>query len=116
MILLVDDDQEILTMVKGFLEEEGMTVQCANSGEEALGILRENDFRLMITDIKMPGLDGLALSERATIMAPHMPIIMMSGEVTPEIKRLADDAGIATVLSKPFKLQELGAVVKDVIA
>jgi DNA-binding response OmpR family regulator len=116
MILLVDDDQEILTLVKDFLEEEGMTVRCANSGEEAIGILSGNRFRLMITDIKMPGLDGLAFSERATLLAPHMPIIMMSGEVTPEITRLAGESGIATVLSKPFKLQELSNVLNEVMA
>lgn len=57
-ILLVDDDHYILHYIKNLLVQEDMTVQCAENGVEALAVLKQNAFDLMITDYDMPGLDG----------------------------------------------------------
>ena len=62
-ILVVDDDRQILELVKRILEREGIVAHCVASGEEALEKMRERTFSLMITDLNMPGLDGLELSE-----------------------------------------------------
>lgn len=108
-LLLVDDDQDILRMVKNLLEQEGLTVQCAESGEEALSELRlrEKPFSLMITDLNLPGLDGLALARKALELAPDMSVIMITGSIEQGITRMAEEAGIATVLFKPFNPDEL---------
>lgn len=87
-ILLVDDDCDCLAIVKLLLEQAGMTVQCASSGEEGLLLLKNRLFLLMITDFNMPGLDGLNLARKSSKIASRMPIIMTTGNMSPELPRL----------------------------
>lgn len=114
-ILVVDDDRFILALVKGILEREGIVTHCAESGKEALEKLKERSFALMITDLNMPGLDGLELSRIGLEIAPEMPIIMDTGRVTPKVIRLAREIGISKVLSKPFLPKVLLETIRDVI-
>lgn len=113
-ILLVDDDRDNLNMVRRLLENEQMTVQCATSGDEALWQLEKNNFDLMITDLNMPGMDGLALSRKAAAIAPDMPIVMFTGDICPEVLAKAAEAGIVTVLGKPFYPKEILATIREV--
>ncbi len=113
-ILLVDDNQDFLCLVKSLLENEGMTIQCAQSGEEALCALKGKTFHLMITDLNMPGLDGFALAQKASSIAPHMLIFMVTGDLSPGIPRLVEEAGIDMVLTKPFHPNEMLRAVRAV--
>lgn len=106
-ILVVDDDRINLVLLKHLLEQEGLKVQCAECGEEAIRKMKEREFLLMITDLNMPGINGLELAREARIIAPNMPIIMSSGEMSPQIEHLAVEAGIAMVLAKPFLATEM---------
>lgn len=106
-ILIVDDDATLLHLIKNILTQEGMVVQCATSGEEALLNLSEKSFSLMITDLNMPGMGGLSLARNATIAAPNMPIIMMTGCISTDIPQMAAEAGVVTVLGKPFSSEAL---------
>lgn len=114
-ILVVDDDRFILALIKGILEREGIVTHCAESGKEALEKLKERTFALMITDLNMPGLDGLELSRIGLEIAPQMPIIMDTGRITPKVIRLAREIGISKVLSKPFLPKVLLETIRDVI-
>jgi two-component system capsular synthesis sensor histidine kinase RcsC len=114
-ILIVDDDTETLRLAKEILETGGLTVRCAASGEEALLVLQGNAFSLMITDLTMPGMDGFALGRRVAVIAPFMPIVMMTGDIAPEIPRLAEEAGIRAVLSKPFLPEQILEAVEEVL-
>lgn len=114
MILLVDDTPDYLWVIKSLLEQEGMSVQCSMSGEEALQFLSEKPFNLMITDMNMPGMDGLSLARKATITAPNMSIIMITGSISQDIPRLAKEAGIVKLLSKPFSSAALLKTVREV--
>ena len=104
-----------LLLVKYILEEAGMEVNCAKSGEDALAKLESSAFYLMITDLNMSGLNGLELSLKASEIAPHMPVILMSGDIKPEIPRLAAKAGIVKILAKPFSPDEILEAVTVVI-
>ena len=106
-ILVVDDERSNLDLIKHLLEEEGIKVQCAECGEEAIRMMKEKAFLLMITDLNMPGINGLELARKARIIAPHMPIIMNSGEMSPHIEHLAVAAGVTMVLAKPFRATEM---------
>ena len=64
-VLIVDDDQRILELATFFLTREGVEVHCAADGEEALSKIRERTFAMMITDLNMPGMDGLELARKA---------------------------------------------------
>jgi CheY-like chemotaxis protein len=114
-ILVVDDDRIILKVVKLILEREGISAFCVESGEEALEKLNERTFSLMITDLNMPGLDGLELSRIGLEIAPQMPIIMDTGSISPRITRLAKEIGISKVLSKPFLPKVLLETIRDVM-
>ncbi len=112
-VLVVDDDQLILDLTSSFFESEGMEVHCASNGEEALQMLRERAFILMVTDLNMPGMDGFELTVKVREMAPRMPIYLSTGDVSPEITRLAREAGIARVFSKPFHLAKVLEMIRS---
>lgn len=113
MILIVDDDRDNLHMVRLFLQGEGMPVQCAVSGEEALWWLKNNTFDLMITDLNMPGMDGFELARNAALIAPYMPIVMFTGDICPEVLNKASEAGIVATLGKPFSSGKLLKLVRE---
>jgi len=110
-ILLVDDEPVNHLLIRQILEQAKLTICSAANGEEALSLLEKSNFRLMITDLHMPGFNGLELSRKAMAIAPDMPVILISGALTPDISWLAAEVGIAKVLAKPFRPDEiLGAV------
>jgi DNA-binding response OmpR family regulator len=113
-ILLVDDDPDMLGLAKQLLQANGATVYCAENGEEALNILNRRSLDLMVTDLNMPGLNGLELASKASSIVPGMPIVITTGDITPEIPRLAAEAGAKAVITKPFHPNELIAVIKNV--
>lgn len=114
-ILVVDDELNNLNIIKCFLEREGMIIHCAASGEDALRKFKNMTFHLMITDFNMPGMDGMELARKTLGIAPDMPIIMLTGEISSEIPQLAEEAGIKTVLAKPIHPIELLKAVRQVI-
>jgi two-component system cell cycle response regulator CpdR len=114
-ILVVDDDRDALELVKNVLEHEGFVVHCVESGEKALEKMTERTFSLMITDLNMPGLNGLELSRKGLEIAPQMPIIMNTGGISPKIIRQANEIGISKVFAKPFLLKDLLKTMRDEI-
>lgn len=114
-ILVVDDDRDTLALVKRILERAGNVVHCAESGEEALVKITARTFALMITDLNMPGLDGLELSRKGLEITPQMPIIMNTGGISAKIISEANEIGIAIVLAKPYLAQELLQTINDVM-
>jgi CheY-like chemotaxis protein len=76
--------------------------------------LAKKAFQLMITDYNMPGLNGLELAPKALAIAPNMPIIMCTGAISAEIPRLAEAAGITSVLGKPFSPGKMLRLIKSV--
>ena len=114
-ILVVDDDRQNLGLVRHLLENEQITVQCATSGEEALRKLKKNTFDLMITDLNMPGLDGFELARKASVIAPLMPIVMFTGDMSPDVLSEAKGAGIITVLAKPFHPNAMLEAIRSVV-
>lgn len=110
-ILLVDDDYDYLHQVKSLLMREGMAVKCAENGVKAISELKGNNFALMITDLNMPEMDGFALTRNSSVIAPDMPVIMITGSISPETTRLARELGIAKVFAKTFDPDELIALI-----
>ncbi len=115
-VLVVDDDREMLKLVRIILEGMGFAVHCAGNGKEALDSLMEKNFDIVITDFDMPGMNGLELSEKIFEIAPHMLIVMVTGELSVEISRQAVQKGIAAVLPKPYKPNELLRIVKGAVS
>ncbi len=111
-ILVVDDDKGVLCLLRECFRQAGISVQCVENGEEALLKIQESGIVLMLTDLNMPGMNGLELARRARELAPDLRIIMCTGSLSPEISELANSAGIAKVLGKPFIFPEILALAR----
>ena len=106
-ILVVDDEPNYLIVLSELLKEEGFEVFTAESGEAGLKVARENDLDLIITDMRMPGMDGLQLLKSVKSLNQHLPVIMVTafGEVEKAV--VAMKAGAYNYLAKPFSNDEL---------
>ena len=112
MILIVDDEREIRDLVSLILERAGHRVVQAQSGREALEILERESPDLLLTDIVMPEMSGLALAARAHHLRPGIRVMFMSGFASQYEEELSG----SVCLSKPFNASQLLAAVEDVLA
>ncbi|MDH3999153.1 MAG: response regulator [Desulfuromonadales bacterium] len=108
-ILIVDDSPLMLTMLKDILAPTGHTVTAVESGVEACKQIETKHFDLLITDLNMPGIDGIELVRRARQRPEYqaVPIIIMTGENDQKRINEAMNLGISTFLEKPFKGSQL---------
>jgi nucleotide-binding universal stress UspA family protein/CheY-like chemotaxis protein len=101
-ILVVDDELIVRDSIKEWLEDEGFSVDMAASGPEALDKLSAKSYHLMLTDIKMPGMDGVELLKNAHKRFPDLTVIMMTAYATVETAIEALKIGALDYLLKPF--------------
>ena len=101
-ILVVDDEAVIREGIRRILEKEGYQVEPKSSGRVALERLQEEDFDLVITDLKMPGMGGLELLKAIRILQPNVPVILITGYSTVETAVEAIKNGAFDYLAKPF--------------
>ena len=113
-ILVVDDELSIRDSLKEWLEEEGFSVDMAASGKEALDMLEKNPCHLMLTDIKMPGMQGTQLLEQAKEAFPDLVVVMMTAYATVETAVTALKNGARDYLLKPFDPETLLPMVVEI--
>ncbi|NLI16123.1 MAG: response regulator [candidate division Zixibacteria bacterium] len=106
-ILLVDDEKGMCDSLKTLLEMENYQVQATTNPEKALELLAENDFDLIITDIKMPKVSGLEILRRARQRDPYLEVILMTGYASLASAKEAVDQGAFGYLAKPVEFEEL---------
>jgi heterodisulfide reductase subunit A len=106
-ILVVDDELAVRDSLKEWLEAEGFTAAMAGSGPEALAALEAEPFHLMLLDIKMPGMDGVEVLERAKELSPALTVIMMTAYAAVETAVAAMKTGAMDYLIKPFEVDRL---------
>jgi len=106
-ILLVDDDPDLLQLITLRLSSAGYRVSTAASGEEALGKLAARRPDVVITDLRMDGMDGLALFDRIRTDAPSLPVILLTAHGTVPDAVDATQRGVFAFLTKPFDGHEL---------
>jgi CheY-like chemotaxis protein len=104
-ILIVDDEPGYRMMMEFELSQEGYRVLAAGSGKEALDTLKKEKVDLVITDMKMPAMDGLDMALAARKNDPRLPIILMTGYAEDRVWK-AKELNIPS-LHKPFHLKEL---------
>src|SRR5712664_3023901 len=110
-ILIVDDEREIAEILSDLLSAKH-DCETAGSAEEALARLRAREFRLVISDITMPGMSGLELVPHIKQISPDAVVIMISGLQTVESAIEAMRLGAFDYVMKPFELRQIEAVVK----
>src|SRR6266568_4512589 len=112
-ILVVDDEESIRTSLAGILEDEGFTVIFANDGVQALETVRKELPDLVLLDIWMPRMDGLATLEKLKELYPALMVIMMSGHGTIETAVKSTKIGAHDFVEKPLSLEKLIVVVNN---
>lgn len=113
-ILIVDDEPELLEVLQAQLELTGYEVTCAASGAAAVEAARRAPFDLMLTDFKMPGMDGVSALAAVAALRPGVRAVLMTGYSSDEVRAAVRARGGA-LLEKPFDLDELLRVLQSVL-
>ncbi len=114
-ILVAEDEESVRSFVCRALEGEGHEVKGVPDGSEALRALSEERYDLLVTDIVMPGLDGIALALKTTKDYPEMPVLLMTGYSAEQQRAHNMEELVATVLLKPFSLRQICDAVAEAL-
>jgi UDP-3-O-[3-hydroxymyristoyl] N-acetylglucosamine deacetylase len=106
-VLVVDDEERVVQSIVGVLEDEGFRVATARSGEEAIGLFRQEKPDVTLLDIWMPGMDGIEALKHLKRMAPDCQVIMISGHATISTAMTAVKLGAFDFIEKPLSLDLL---------
>jgi len=101
-ILVVDDDPVVAKSFDRVLSGKGYAVITASSGLEALNRLEAEDYDVVYTDIKMPGMSGLEMAEQVKARRPWLPVVIVTGYGSPDNEARAEAAGVSGFLRKPL--------------
>jgi two-component system response regulator PilR (NtrC family) len=115
-ILVVDDELSMREFLKILLEKEGYQAVTASDGEKALKAIEMQEFDLVISDIRMPGMGGLELLDSVKKVNPELPFIMITAFASPEDAVQAMKHGAFDYITKPFKLSEIKSIITSAIA
>ena len=118
-ILLVDDHQMAREALKQFLEAQGYSIEEAENGAVGLALIQQGkSFDLVISDNQMPVMTGVEFIQRLaqqSYISTH-PLILYSGQLTPELEQQVRALGVYAVIQKPYNLQDLLVVVRQAIS
>jgi two-component system response regulator PilR (NtrC family) len=115
-ILVVDDELSMREFLKILLEKEGYDVTTAAEASSALDLFKKQDFDLIVSDIKMPGIGGLSLLEKIKEIDSSVPVIMITAYASPENAVFAMKSGAFDYITKPFKVDEIIKIIQSAIA
>ena len=115
-ILLAEDDESMRAFLTRSLARVGHKVRSVCDGFAALPYLADGDFDLLVSDIVMPGMDGLELARRSTLEMPGMKVIFITGFAAVSLNSHGSQDSVARVLSKPFHLRTLVDEIDRVLA
>jgi two-component system NtrC family response regulator len=115
-ILVVDDEKNYLLVLSEVLQDEGYEVLTAQGGHEALEIQKSSDLDLILTDMKMPTMDGIELLENIKALDPDLPVIMMTAHGTIDKAVEAMQKGAYSYILKPFDNERLTIYVKKAVS
>lgn len=115
-ILIAEDDEAVREFVSRALDQNGHKVTAVSDGQQALNVLEKHEFDMLLADIVMPQLDGIALSLKVSKDLPGLPILLMTGYAAERQRAHNLDALIHDVITKPFTLKDIRAAVRRVLA
>ena len=118
LVLIADDDEDILALVRTVLERSGHEVMVARDGAQALELARERRPDLAVLDISMPELDGLEVLRRlrASAETSQLPVVLLSARAQEEDVAFGYENGASAYLPKPFSPRELTQRVAELLA
>ena len=114
-ILVIDDEAIALSNMSHVLIKEGYDVTTCKDGESGLNALRHTRFHLVLTDLHMPGIDGMDVLQHVHVTIPETPVIMITGHATLDSAVKAMKRGAYHYIAKPFRLDEAREIVKSAL-
>ena len=115
IVAAVDDDFRVRESIKSLLESAGYAPLVFSSAEEFLQSGALAAATCVITDVRMPGMDGIELQRRIRLERPTLPVILISAQYDAEIRQTAIDEGAVDVLYKPFDASDLLKIVQSAV-
>jgi len=106
-IIIVDNDETLLVLFREMFASQGYHCETCTSAQAAVELINKTPFHYMLTDITMPGMSGLELTEKARKLRPHMVTIVMTGFIDDFSYDRAIEAGASDFIKKPFTLKEI---------
>jgi two-component system C4-dicarboxylate transport response regulator DctD len=108
-ILIIDDDPALLEALTAMIRFRLADVHLHTAAipEDALRLMATREYDVILSDIRLPGMDGLTLLRRIRVLRPAVPVIMMTGHGSDAVRQAAMDAGAVSFLQKPFDRDEL---------
>lgn len=114
-VLVVDDDPTVGKAFDRVLSEKGCAVSTALNGQEALKKLGEDDYDVVYTDIRMPGMNGIEVAERVRQRRPWIPVVIVTGYGTAAHEAKAREAGVSGFLNKPLSPEMIEASAQEAL-
>ncbi len=114
-LLFVDDEEELVTTVVERLELRGIESVGVTSGNEALDLLRDGSFGVVIMDVKMPGIGGLEVLRTVTQRHPEVKVVLMTGHGSTEDREIGRRLGAVAYLQKPIDLEDLLETIRQAV-
>ncbi len=112
VVLVLDDEPIVGKRLKPALEKDGYVVEVFEDGRSALARLGEKEFDIVVTDVRMDDVDGIQVLEAVQRMSTRTKVIIITGYATVELAREALAKGAFDFIAKPFKPQDLRAVIE----
>ena len=110
-LLVVDDESIVGKRLKQVFSKIGFEVETYTEAAPAMAAMAEKPFDIVVTDLKMEGMDGMEVLKRVREMNPRTQVIIITGYASPATAELAEQQGVFEFLAKPFRLDELKQVI-----
>ncbi len=115
-ILIADDDRQVLCLVQRLLNDAGYETREASNGLSALQFFHTFFFDLIITDLRMPGMDGMGFINEVRQLEPAVPIIVLTAYAVPEVTECDNNKGKFIYMAKPFEIDALLGCITEVLS
>lgn len=102
VILVADDEPDLVASCERLLQRAGHASLRAHTGPEAMALIDREKPDVVVSDLRLPGADGLAVTRHARRRVPPIPVILITGYDTPQARLAANESGVAVYLAKPF--------------
>lgn len=106
-VMVVDDNDGVREALSRIMALLGFEVAQASNGMEALALFSQRGFELILTDLHMPGMDGLNLASRIKCESPATPVVLVTGSMKGSVEKRMEDRPVDAVVYKPFRVEEL---------
>ncbi len=115
-ILIVDDEKKLCLVLQGALEEEGHEVHCCFDGNEGMQAIEQQNYDILLTDLRLPGVDGLKLLQHSMELNPEAKVVLMTAHASASTAVTAMKEGAFDYLTKPFSLDSLFDILEKIEA